>query len=604
MCGVFGAVSRQCVVHLLLRGLRALEYRGYDSCGLAVLDDEIAVQRSQEGVDKLEGVVSASGRLHGNVGIAHTRWATHGALGVENAHPIVVGRVAVVHNGIVENYPAVRERLETRGRRFHTDTDTEVIPHLVDSLLRDGFTPRQAVRKALEEIEGNFAIAFMFSGWENLLIASCKMLPLICCHGENANLVSSDECALGKHPQRIFYLQDNHIAEISLDDIKVYDRNDRVFHYNKIHRDTSGLSAGKGSYDHFMMKEIHEQPEVIRSTIGQFVGPTSGKVEFACDKNMFKNIPYLTIVGSGSSYIAGFIAKHWIESIANTRVLLNIASEFRYHHPQISDGDLFLFVSQSGETADTLEAMRHTRTRGGRVISLTNVPRNSMERISDIALKTLAGPEIGVASTKTFSSQLAVFACFALWLSSIKHLAGEHYLQLLEMLQSVAGHTEEALKISVDSVADLILHYNQVIIMGRGTGYGVALEMALKIRELSYIHTMGIASGELKHGSITLVDESLPVIAIAPYNEVFTKNLVSIQEVAARKGIVVALTDRRGAPKLRHLCKIVVELPETNVFSMPIAYTVTAQLLAYKIAVKKGLDADRPRNLAKSVTVE
>ncbi|MGN7661022.1 MAG: glutamine--fructose-6-phosphate transaminase (isomerizing) [Anaplasma sp.] len=604
MCGLFGAVSRQRVVHLLLGGLRELEYRGYDSCGIAVLDGGIAVRRSQERVDKLEGVVYSGGGLQGNVGIAHTRWATHGALGVENAHPIVVGGVAVVHNGIVENYLAVREHLEMRGRQFHTDTDTEVMPHLVDSLLKEGFTPRQAVRKALEEIEGNFAAVFMFSGWKNLLIASCKMLPIICCRGENANLVSSDERALGKHSQGIFYLQDNHIAEISPNDIKVYDQDDRVSHYNKIHTDTSSLSAEKGPYDHFMMKEIHEQPEVIRSTVGQFVSPTSGKVEFACDKDMFRNIPYLTIVGSGSSYIAGFIAKHWIESITNMRVLLNIASEFRYHHQQISDSDLFLFVSQSGETADTLEAMRHTRTHGGRVISLTNVPRNSMERISDIALKTPAGPEMGVASTKTFSSQLAVFACFSMWLSSIKRPIEEYYTQLLEMLQSVAGHTEEALKISVDSVADLILHYDRVVIMGRGTGYGVALETALKIRELSYIHTIGIASGELKHGSIALVDESLPVIAIAPYNEVFTKNLVSIQEVAARKGIIVALTDRRGAPKLRHLCKIVVELPETNVFSLPIVYTVTAQLLAYRIAIKKGLDADRPRNLAKSVTVE
>ena len=603
MCGVLGIVSSRQAVPLLLCGLRRLEYRGYDSCGIAVLDRGIQVRRSCGKVAGLSELVSSEGNaLRGNVGIAHTRWATHGVPKVENAHPICVGKVAVVHNGVVENYPSIRERLEGSGSKFSTDTDTEVIPHLVGSLLQAGLSPRHAVRKALEEIEGNFAVIFMLAEYNNLL-ATCRMLPIVVGRGAYANLVSSDEYVLSKYAQRICYLQDNHIAEISLNDVKIYDESDEALNYETILISAPNTNTDKASYDHFMLKEIHEQPSVIRNTINQFVSRES--VEFTCDANLFRSLTHLTIVGSGSSYMAGLIAKYWLESVANIRVLLSIASEFRYHRAQISENEVFLFISQSGETADTLAALRHAKRQNGTVISLTNVPRNSMENISDVALKILAGPEVGVASTKTFSAQLAVLACFSLWLAKVRCVvARSTYKQLLEALQCMAQHASEALGASIEPVADLILHYNRVVIMGRGTCYGVALEAALKIRELSYIHTIGIASGELKHGSIALVDESLPVIAIAPYNETFTKSLVSIQEVSARRGMVVAFTDGKGARKLKHLCKAVVELPETNVFSLPIVYTVAAQLLAYRIAVKKGLDADQPRNLAKSVTVE
>ncbi|MFV9878268.1 MAG: glutamine--fructose-6-phosphate transaminase (isomerizing) [Anaplasma ovis] len=603
MCGVLGVVSSCQAVPLLLCGLRQLEYRGYDSCGIAVLDRDIQVRRSCGKVATLSELVSSEGgALRGNVGIAHTRWATHGVPKVENAHPICVGKVAVVHNGVVENYPSIRERLEGSGSRFSTDTDTEVIPHLVESLLQAGLSPRHAVRKALEEIEGNFAVIFMLAGY-NSLLATCRMLPIVVGQGTYANLVSSDEYVLSKYAQRICYLKDNHIAEISLNDVKIYNESDEALNYETILIRTPNTNTDKAPYDHFMLKEIHEQPGVIRNTINQFISCES--VEFACDANLFKSLTHLTIVGSGSSYMAGLIAKYWLESIANIRVLLSIASEFRYHRMQISENDVFLFISQSGETADTLAALRHAKRQNGTVISLTNVPRNSMENISDIALKILAGPEVGVASTKTFSAQLAVLACFSLWLAKVRCVVAQStYKQLFEALQCMAQHASEALVTSIEPVADLILHYNRVIIMGRGTCYGVALEAALKIRELSYIHTIGIASGELKHGSIALVDESLPVVAIAPYNETFTKNLVSIQEVSARKGMVVAFTDGKGARKLKHLCKAIVELPETNAFSLPIVYTIAAQLLAYRIAVKKGLDADQPRNLAKSVTVE
>ncbi|ASI47901.1 MAG: glutamine--fructose-6-phosphate transaminase (isomerizing) [Anaplasma ovis] len=603
MCGVLGVVSSCQAVPLLLCGLRQLEYRGYDSCGIAVLDRDIQVRRSCGKVATLSELVSSEGgALRGNVGIAHTRWATHGVPKVENAHPICVGKVAVVHNGVVENYPSIRERLEGSGSRFSTDTDTEVIPHLVESLLQAGLSPRHAVRKALEEIEGNFAVIFMLAGY-NSLLATCRMLPIVVGQGPYANLVSSDEYVLSKYAQRICYLKDNHIAEISLNDVKIYNESDEALNYETILIRTPNTNTDKAPYDHFMLKEIHEQPGVIRNTINQFISCES--VEFACDANLFKSLTHLTIVGSGSSYMAGLIAKYWLESIANIRVLLSIASEFRYHRMQISENDVFLFISQSGETADTLAALRHAKRQNGTVISLTNVPRNSMENISDIALKILAGPEVGVASTKTFSAQLAVLACFSLWLAKVRCVVAQStYKQLFEALQCMAQHASEALVTSIEPVADLILHYNRVIIMGRGTCYGVALEAALKIRELSYIHTIGIASGELKHGSIALVDESLPVVAIAPYNETFTKNLVSIQEVSARKGMVVAFTDGKGARKLKHLCKAIVELPETNAFSLPIVYTIAAQLLAYRIAVKKGLDADQPRNLAKSVTVE
>ncbi|MFV9893512.1 MAG: glutamine--fructose-6-phosphate transaminase (isomerizing) [Anaplasma ovis] len=603
MCGVLGVVSSCQAVPLLLCGLRQLEYRGYDSCGIAVLDRDIQVRRSCGKVATLSELVSSEGgALRGNVGIAHTRWATHGVPKVENAHPICVGKVAVVHNGVVENYPSIRERLEGSGSRFSTDTDTEVIPHLVESLLQAGLSPRHAVRKALEEIEGNFAVIFMLAGY-NSLLATCRMLPIVVGQGPYANLVSSDEYVLSKYAQRICYLKDNHIAEISLNDVKIYNESDEALNYETMLIRTPNTNTDKAPYDHFMLKEIHEQPGVIRNTINQFISCES--VEFACDANLFKSLTHLTIVGSGSSYMAGLIAKYWLESIANIRVLLSIASEFRYHRMQISENDVFLFISQSGETADTLAALRHAKRQNGTVISLTNVPRNSMENISDIALKILAGPEVGVASTKTFSAQLAVLACFSLWLAKVRCVVAQStYKQLFEALQCMAQHASEALVTSIEPVADLILHYNRVIIMGRGTCYGVALEAALKIRELSYIHTIGIASGELKHGSIALVDESLPVVAIAPYNETFTKNLVSIQEVSARKGMVVAFTDGKGARKLKHLCKAIVELPETNAFSLPIVYTIAAQLLAYRIAVKKGLDADQPRNLAKSVTVE
>ncbi|MCU7611799.1 glutamine--fructose-6-phosphate transaminase (isomerizing) [Anaplasma capra] len=606
MCGVLGVVSSCQVIPLLVGGLRGLEYRGYDSCGVAVLDQGIQVRRACGKVAELSELVSSEDPLRGNVGIAHTRWATHGAPKVENAHPICAGEVAVVHNGIVENYLTIRKRLEAVGSQFHTDTDTEVIPHMVWSLLQTGLPPRHAVRKALREIEGNFAVVFMFAGYNNLL-ATCRMMPLVVGYGTDMNLVSSDEYVLHKHAQKIFYLRDNHIAEIALNYVQIYNENDEALdNHDTILVSPPSTSVDRIPYDHFMLKEIHEQPRAIQDTINQFIDVASKSVRFACDEDLFKNATHLTIVGSGSSYMAGFIAKYWMESIANIRVITSIASEFRHYHPRISGDDVFLFISQSGETADTLEALRRAKQQCGVVISLTNVPRNSMERISNIALKTLAGPEVGVASTKTFSTQLAVLACFSLWLAKVRCAFAQQsaYARLSEKLQFVAQHVSEALRVSIEPVIDLILRHNRVIIMGRGTCYGVALEAALKIRELSYIHTIGIASGELKHGSIALVDESLPVIAIAPYNEMFAKSLVSIQEVSARKGIVIAFTDRRGAQKLRHLCEIIVELPETNVFSLPVAYTVASQLLAYRIAIRKGLDADQPRNLAKSVTVE
>ncbi|QXK91665.1 glutamine--fructose-6-phosphate transaminase (isomerizing) [Neoehrlichia mikurensis] len=603
MCGVFGVVSKYSVVQLLLHGLSQLEYRGYDSCGVAILSNGIQVKKSSKKVTHLSNIIKSDSTFTSTIGIAHTRWATHGAPTINNAHPICVDKVAVAHNGVIENYMEIKRQLEAQTLAFITKTDTEVIPHLIQLNLKLGLSPREAVTKAVKKLTGKFSIIVLFTDHNNLLIAAKNGLPLVLGYGMNTNFVSSDAHALIHHVQKITYLEDNDIAEIHSNNIKIYNNN------IKVHRNTFASNfligeVSKGQYPYFMLKEIYEQPQIVHNTISQFINNNNSILAFN-DIDYFSNIDSIIIIGCGSSYFAGLIAKYWIEGITNVRVYLDIASEFRYKNISLSEKDIVLLISQSGETADTLEALHYAKKHNCKIISLTNVPGNSMEQASDIALKTLAGVEIGVASTKTFSAQLSVLACFAVHLAQIKNNSSHDLSHFINYLALIPTHISHVLQVkNIDLVASTILKYNHTIVIGRGTAYGVALEGALKIRELSYINTIGIAAGEMKHGSIAVIDKSILTIAISPYNELFSKNFLNIQEIVAREGIVIAITDKKGSLKLQNLCTQVIELPQTNFFSSPIAYTVVMQLIAYTLAIKKGINADQPRNLAKSVTVE
>ncbi|KJV69516.1 glutamine--fructose-6-phosphate transaminase (isomerizing) [Candidatus Neoehrlichia procyonis] len=603
MCGVFGIVSKYPVVQLLLHGLSKLEYRGYDSCGVAILSNGIQVKKSSKKVTHLSSIIKSDHTFTSTVGIAHTRWATHGVPTINNAHPICVDKVAVAHNGTIENYIEIKAQLEAQTLVFSTKTDTEVIPHLIQLNLKLGLSPREAVNQAIKKLKGKFSIIVLFTDYNNLLIAAKNGLPLILGYGVNTNFVSSDAHALTQHVQKITYLEDNDIAEIYFNNIKIYNNNTKV--YRNIFTNNFLISETiKGKYPYFMLKEIHEQPKVTHNTINQFFD-NKNSISVFNDIDYLKNIDSIIIIGCGSSYFAGLIAKYWIENVTNIRVYLDIASEFRYNNISLSKKDTVLLISQSGETADTLEALHYAKKQNCKIISITNVPGNSIEQASDIALKTLAGQEIGVASTKTFSAQLSVLACFTIYLAQIKNNTSNNLSHLINYLTLIPTHISHALQIkNIDLVANTILKHNRAIAIGRGTSYGVALEGALKIRELSYINTIGIAAGEMKHGSIALIDKSMPTIVIAPYNELFPKNFLHIQEIIARKGIVIAMTDKNGSQKLQNICAQIIELPQTNFFSSPIVYTVAMQLIAYKLAIKKGINADQPRNLAKSVTVE
>jgi glucosamine--fructose-6-phosphate aminotransferase (isomerizing) len=607
MCGIIGMIGNTSVVPSILEGLRRLEYRGYDSAGIAVLNQGTTERRRAAGkIAKLENELTKK-PLDGNTGIGHTRWATHGVPNVVNAHPHVSGSVSVVHNGIIENHKQLREELVSFGFAMETETDTEVVAHLVKYYHDRGLTPEKIMRAIIDRLSGAYALVIMIADYPGMLMAARKSSPLAIGFGNNAMFVGSDALALAPMTRRISYLEDGDWTIINQDSLTIYNSKNVQVERPVSLTEVSGALIGKGKYRHFMDKEIHEQPEVIGYTLSAFYDPNSNYMkmpEVAFNPGL---LPKLTIVAAGTSYYAGMIAKYWLEGLARLPVEVDIASEFRYRNSVLPDGGAALFISQSGESLDTLMALRHARERGQHIISLINVDESTIARESDVVLKTLAGPEISVASTKAYTTQLAALLCLSVdWAQKRKFLDKKKVFEIMDELSRLPTALAEVLadKERWNACAHELAGARDVIYLGRGLNFPTALEGALKLKELSYIHAEGYAAGEMKHGPIALLDEGMPVVMVAPYDEWFDKTASNLKEALARGGRVVLLSDKEGIERLDDKPAWVFEMPKVNPMVSPILYALPVQLLAYYIALEKGTDVDQPRNLAKSVTVE
>jgi glutamine---fructose-6-phosphate transaminase (isomerizing) len=607
MCGIVGVIGGAEAAPLLLDALRRLEYRGYDSAGIATLVNGHIDRRRAEG--KLGNLAVALDRapLPGSTGIGHTRWATHGAPTQSNAHPHGTSRVSVVHNGIIENHAELRAELEASGQNFQTETDTETVAQLVDLHLQRGMDPVAAAGSAFARLEGAYALAMIFAGHPELIVAAQRGAPLAVGFGEDAMFVGSDALALAPLTRRIAYLEDGDWTVVSRRDARFYDATGaEIAREVKLTRLT-GAAIGKGNYRHFMEKELHEHPAVIGDTLHRMIDPRTRAVvlpELGFD---FADIPRATISACGSAFYAGLVGRWWFEAIARLPTDGDVASEFRYRTPPLPSGGLGLLVSQSGETADTMAALRYMRGERQHVLSIVNVPESSMARESTAVLETVAGPEIGVASTKAFTAQLAVLACLAIAAARARcAIDATAEAALTHALLEVPGRAAEVLEhdAAIQRIAAAIVEARDVLYLGRGNCFPIAMEGALKLKEISYIHAEGYAAGEMKHGPIALIDASVPVIAIAPSGPLFEKTASNLQEAAARGGRVIVLSDAEGAAKLKGIAADSVVLPKVDPFVAPILYAIPVQLLAYHVAVLKGTDVDQPRNLAKSVTVE
>ena len=607
MCGIVGSVGNETAAPLLLEGLKRLEYRGYDSAGIATSEGgRISRVRASGKLVNLENALKAS-PLSGKTGIGHTRWATHGAPTETNAHPHATDKVAVVHNGIIENFQKLREELGMHGFRFVSETDTEVIPILITHFLKMGKTPEQAVSEALKKLDGAFALGIIFADHPDLLIAARRGSPLAIGYGDHAMYLGSDAIALAPLTQKIAYLEEGDWAVLKKDSVQIYNADDKPV--ERVIRTTNltGAAVGKGDFEHFMLKEIFEQPSVIGESLRVFCHAASGEIHLPELPFDLAGLSKITIVACGTSYYSGMVAKYWLEKWARISVELDIASEFRYREPVWQEGGLALFISQSGETADTMAALRMAKSQGQHTLALVNVPQSSMAMEADAALFTYAGPEIGVASTKAFTTQLVTLACFAIALGRArKTLSKDDEKKLTNALAEVPAQVMEVLAMEEQfaALAPSLQHARDVLYIGRGTNYAIALEGALKLKEISYIHAEGYAAGELKHGPIALIDEKVPVIVLAPHDAWFEKTASNVQEVMARGGRVIAFTDAAGAKELKTTKAEVIQLPTINPFVSPVLYAIPIQLLAYHVALAKGTDVDQPRNLAKSVTVE
>jgi glucosamine--fructose-6-phosphate aminotransferase (isomerizing) len=608
MCGIVGIVSDKNVSHRLVDGLKRLEYRGYDSAGIATLaaNDHIERRRAEGKLINLENKLNAE-PLAGNIGIGHTRWATHGGPTERNAHPHATDRVAVVHNGIIENYQELRSELETLGAKFQSDTDTEVIAHLMTHYLDLGDTPQEATKKSLIRLQGAFAIAMVFANDNNLMIGARRGTPLALGYGKGEMFLASDSYALAPMTDTISYLEDGDWLVVNRDKVEIYDE-----HNNPVQRQIrqsvqSSALTGKGEYRHFMLKEIFEQPAVLADTLNSFLHPVTGKVTMQDKVLELADASRLTISACGTAYYAGLTAKYWFEGIARLPVETDVASEFRYREAPLPKDGAALFISQSGETLDTLEAMRYCKKNNQRTMAVVNAIESTIERETGIALHTLAGPEIGVASTKAFTTQLTTLACMALAFGVKRgHVDAATEQKLSDALRHIPSFAADILKQDdhIKKISKAIMHVSDVLYIGRGTSYPIALEGALKLKEISYIHAEGFASGELKHGSIALIDENVPVVVIAPRDHWFEKTASNLKEVHARGGKVLLISDKQGCEQLKDDCEWTIEMPDCDPFISAILYTLPIQLLAYHVAVLKGTDVDQPRNLAKSVTVE
>ena len=607
MCGIVAIVGKTEVAQRLFDGLKRLEYRGYDSAGICTIDHGQLERRRAEG--KLENLARelAAEPLGGTIGIAHTRWATHGAPTVDNAHPHVVGPVAIVHNGIIENFKPLRDELIADGREFKSETDTEVVAHLVAREVEGGASPQDAVATVLPRLQGAFAIAFLFRDHPDLVIGARMGAPLTVGYGDGENYLGSDALAVAPWTQRIAYLDEGDWAIVRRESIEIFDRENEPVEREIVESGASAAAVEKGNYRHYMQKEIFEQPIVVAQTLQSYVRPFEGEVALPTGDLDLSAISRVTIVACGTSFYAGMVAKYWIERFARVPVDIDVASEFRYREPVLEPGGLALFISQSGETADTLAALRHARQEQQRIAVVVNVPTSSMAREADLLLPTHAGPEIGVASTKAFTCQLAVLAALSANLARAKgRLTREEEQEIVAHLQEAPAALNAALGHDDDiaAMAHLIAPARDVLYLGRGPDYPLALEGALKLKEISYIHAEGYAAGEMKHGPIALIDEAVPVIVLAPSGPLFEKTVSNMQEVRARGGKIVLISDAKGLEEAGEGCIATIEMPEVHPLIAPLVYAVPVQLLAYHVAVAKGTDVDQPRNLAKSVTVE
>jgi glucosamine--fructose-6-phosphate aminotransferase (isomerizing) len=606
MCGIVGIVGQKAVATDLVDALRRLEYRGYDSAGIATVENGHLERRRAEGkLRNLEGRLLQE-PLRGHTGIGHTRWATHGRPTERNAHPHMNGQVSVVHNGIIENFRELKTELGAKGYVFESDTDTEAIVHVVADELAQGHGPQEAVRRALGRLQGAFALAIIFAGHDDLMIAARQGSPLAIGHGTGAMYLGSDAIALAPFTDAITYLDEGDWAVLRRSGVDIFDRSGKRVERALVKSVASSLLVDKGNHRHFMAKEIHEQPEVISHTLANYIDMAEAVVKIPDLGIDPVSLPRATISACGTAYYAGLVGKYWIERYARLPVEIDVASEMRYREPPLAKGGLSLFVSQSGETADTLAVLRHAKAEAQRIAAVVNVRTSSIARESDIVMPTLAGPEIGVASTKAFTCQLAVLACLALGLGRARGtIDREKERKLVQGLIEVPRHIATILRNEeqYEAIAHMLSKARDVLYLGRGTSYPLALEGALKLKEISYIHAEGYAAGELKHGPIALIDENVPVIVVAPKDELFEKTVSNMQEVATRGGQIILISD---APPEAVGCNIAahIVMPTAAEFTNPLLYAVPVQLLAYHTAVIMGTDVDQPRNLAKSVTVE
>ena len=606
MCGIVGILGSKPVASDLVDALRRLEYRGYDSAGVATVENGHLERRRAEGkLRNLEGRL-ASEPLNGKTGIGHTRWATHGKPTERNAHPHMSAKVSVVHNGIIENYRELKAELTAKGHKFESDTDTEAVVHLVTDEMDRGLAPAEAVSAALGKLQGAFALGIIFAGHDDLMIAARQGSPLALGYGKGEMYLGSDAIALAPFTDRIAYLEEGDWAVLHRSGADIFDRSGKRVSRAQVKSSASSFLVDKGNHRHFMAKEIHEQPEVISHTIAAYIDMAKGAVDFPDLGIDLARIGRVTISACGTAYYAGLVGKYWIERIARVPVEIDIASELRYREAPLAEDGLAVLVSQSGETADTLATLRYCKAQGQRISSIVNVRTSTIARESDAVLPTLAGPEIGVASTKAFTCQLAALACLAIALGRRKGSIGaEKESELVKALTEVPRLISTMLRneSQYEELAQDLSKARDVLYLGRGINYPIALEGALKLKEISYIHAEGYAAGELKHGPIALIDENVPVIVVAPEDDLFDKTVSNMQEVAARGGQIILISN---ADPEKAACKLAAHIrtPSAHAFTNPLIYAIPVQLIAYHTAVFMGTDVDQPRNLAKSVTVE
>jgi glucosamine--fructose-6-phosphate aminotransferase (isomerizing) len=608
MCGIVGILGREPVAGALVDALKRLEYRGYDSAGVATLEGgELARRRAEGKLRNLEARLDKE-PLEGKIGIGHTRWATHGRPTENTAHPHATDRLAVVHNGIIENFRKLREELEKNGAQFGSETDTEVVAHLVTQEMSKGHSPADAVAAALPRLQGAFALAFLFKGEEDLLIGARKGSPLAIGYGEGEMFLGSDATALAPFTEAISYLEDGDSAVLTRKGAEIRDAKGSKVERPVLRTTASAFLVDKGNYRHFMAKEIHEQPEVVGHTLAHYLDMAAERVLLPIELPFdFRELQRVSISACGTSYYAGLVARYWFERFARLPVEIDVASEFRYREAPLDPGGLAIFVSQSGETADTLATLRYAREHRQHALAIVNVPTSTIARESDAVMPTLAGPEICVASSKAFTCQLAVLACLAVAAGRARGvLSPDDERSLVRALIEVPRLMTEALALQsqIEPLAIDLAKSHNVLYLGRGTSFPLALEGALKLKEISYIHAEGYAAGELKHGPIALIDEQMPVIVIAPFDRIFEKTLSNVQEVAARRGKIILITDPKGAHEVHQDALRTLTLPAMPATVTPLVYAIPVQLIAYHTAVVMGTDVDQPRNLAKSVTVE